>query len=173
MKRVFIFASMAMASGLMLANVYTSLVDARSWGSHFPDSILVARQYYHTVTPGAFFRIFSPLNQVLGLLGLLLFWKRGGKIRWLLGLAFLLYFTAEGLTFKYFYPRNDILFTSDVTDTEKIRAAWQQWSGMNWVRTLLLLGGFVCSSIALHHTYLVPKRKTGSVPSSRTALPVQ
>ena len=36
MKRLFIFASMAMASGLMLANVYTSLVDARSWGSHLP-----------------------------------------------------------------------------------------------------------------------------------------
>ena len=123
---------MAMASGLMLANVYTSLVDARSWGSHFPDSILIARQYYHTVTPGTFFRIFSPLNQALGLLCLLLFWKPGGKIRWLLGVAFLFYFTAEGLTFKYFYPRNDILFTSDVTDTEKIRAAWQQWSGMNW-----------------------------------------
>ena len=127
MKRIFIYASMATAAGLLFANIYTSLVDARSWGSLFPASIETARKYYQSVNPGDFFRIFSPLNQGFGLLCLLLFWKSGIKIRLLLGAAFLCYFMAEGLTFLYFYPRNDIMFKAEVTDLEKIKAAWLQW----------------------------------------------
>jgi hypothetical protein len=36
MRTIALFASISIASGLMFANVYTSLVDAKSWGSDIP-----------------------------------------------------------------------------------------------------------------------------------------
>jgi len=73
MKNVILFASITVASGLMLANVYTSIIDAKSWGANVPESISVSRDYFKVVNPGNFFRIFSPLNQVLGILALIYF----------------------------------------------------------------------------------------------------
>ena len=35
MKTIALFASISIASGLMFANVYTSLVDAKSWGQRY------------------------------------------------------------------------------------------------------------------------------------------
>ena len=85
MKTVALFASISIASGLMFANVYTSLVDAKSWGSDIPGSIAAAREYFKTVSPANFFRILSPLNQVLALAVLVLFWKSSSPIRMCLG----------------------------------------------------------------------------------------
>ena len=155
MKTIFLFASVAVASGLVLANVYTSIVDARSWGSNLPNSIAVARDYYSTVNPGHFFRIFSPINQALGLLVVLLFWRSVPEARWYLGIAFLLYLVAEGLTFGYFYPRNEIMFnTASLEDTDLLEKTWSQWNTMNWVRTMVLLVGIVLSFISVHKIYL-------------------
>ena len=65
MRTIALFASISIASGLLFANVYTSLVDAKSWGSDIPGSIAAAREYFKTVSPANFFRIFSPLNQLI------------------------------------------------------------------------------------------------------------
>ncbi|HYU97761.1 MAG TPA: hypothetical protein VE977_02990, partial [Pyrinomonadaceae bacterium] len=81
MRKIALFASISIASGLMFANVYTSLVDAKSWGSDIPASIAAAREYFKTVSPANFFRIFSPLNQMLALAVLVLFWKSSSPIR--------------------------------------------------------------------------------------------
>ena len=75
MKNILLFLSISIASGLLFVNLYTSLVDAKSWGSDLPNSIDAARTYFKVVNPGNFFRIFSPLNQVLGILVVMLFWK--------------------------------------------------------------------------------------------------
>jgi len=160
MKRTLLFASLVVASGVMLTNIYTSIVDAPSWGSNIPASINAAREYYKASNPGNFFRIFSPLNQGLGLLCVALFWKSGKTIRlYLLG-AFALYFVAEGLTFMYFYPRNAIMFNSATADQGLLREVWQQWSSTNWLRTLLVGAGVVCSALALHRSYsAVPQPK--------------
>jgi Domain of unknown function (DUF1772) len=154
MKRSIIFASMAIAAGLTLANVYNSIVDAPSWGSNIPTSIDTARQYYKSSNPGNFFRIFSPTNQFLGLLCVVLFWKQGKRVRYFLMAAFVLYVIGEGMTFMYFYPRNEIMFMSGTTDVETLKTTWQQWSSMNWVRSFVVAAGFVCSSLALHNSYL-------------------
>ena len=153
MKRLFLFASMSIAAGLVLSNVYTSLVDVPSWGSNIPASIETARQYFKVSNPGDFFRIFSPLNQALGLLCMILFWKRGKEIRWLLVSAFILYVIGEGMTFMYFYPRNDIMFNSTLTDADQLKSTWLEWRNMNWVRTAVILAGVVCSALVLHKTY--------------------
>src|SRR5258706_15825487 len=81
MKNVVLFASIAIASGLLLTNIYTSIIDAKSWGSNIPQSIETARKYFNVINPGNFFRIFSPINQLLGLLVLILFWKSSPAIR--------------------------------------------------------------------------------------------
>jgi hypothetical protein len=165
MKTVAVFLSIALASGLLFVNLYTSLVDAASWGSHFPGSIATARAYYQTVNPGTFFRLFSPLNQLLGLLVLILFWKASPAIRWSLGAAFLLYVLGDVLTFAYFYSRNAILFqTAPLTDVALLKQTWSEWTAMNWLRSLVLVVGLGCSFWALHQIYLTarPKRKAST-----------
>lgn len=154
MKQLFLFASIAMASGLLLTNIYTSLVDARSWGANIPRSIETAREYFKTVNAGNFFRIFSPANQVLGLLVLILFWKVSTTVRIFLATALLLYVLGDVFTFAYFYPRNKIIFqTAPLSDIETIRNAWMGWSTMNWLRSLIILAGLVFSFLALHKIY--------------------
>jgi uncharacterized membrane protein len=154
MKTIILFASIVIASGLFLTNMYSSLIDARSWGSDIPHSIATAREYFKMVNPGNFFRIFSPLNQLLGIIALVLFWKTSPEIRLQLGIALLMYLVAEGLTFGYFYPRNDIMFkTAALTDVELLKKTWSQWNNMNWVRTAVLLTGIIFSSLSLHKWY--------------------
>jgi hypothetical protein len=134
MVRIILLAvSAAVAAGLLFVNLYNSIVDAPNWGANLPGSIDVARQYYATSNPGNFFRIVSPINQVLAVILVVLSWKNNRY----LALAFLI--TAillDVLTFSYFYPRNEILFEAPL-NVEAIRQAWTQWSTMNWFRTLL------------------------------------
>jgi hypothetical protein len=154
MKQSILFASMAIASGLVLTNIYTSIVDVPAWGNNIPASLEIARQYYRVSNPGDFFRIFSPINQALGLLCVVLFWKRSTKIRSLLIVACIMYLAGEAMTFMYFYPRNDIMFKSDITQVENLKTTWLQWRSMNWVRTLIIATGVICSATALHYTYI-------------------
>ena len=154
MKSIILFASIAVASGLLFVNVYTSLIDATSWGNNIPDSIATARDYYKSVNPGNFFRLFSPVNQFLGVVVLVLFWKSSPAIRLYVAMAFVLYIAAEGLTFGYFYPRNAIMFKSaQITDIDLLRKTWSQWNSMNWVRSAMLLVGLIFSMLALHSFY--------------------
>ena len=171
MKRSLLFASMGIAAGLVLANIYTSLVDVPAWGSNIPASIEIARQYYKSSNPGNFFRIFSPLNQGLGLLCIILFWKHGKEVRWLVVTAFIFYLIGEGMTFQYFYPRNDIMFKPGLADAAQLKTTWGQWRSMNWVRTLVIAAGFVCSALALHRSYSFAKstRKTYTTANLETS----
>lgn len=153
MKHALLFASIVVASGLLFANVYNSVVDVPSWGADIPRTIEVAREYFKSVNPGAFFRMFSPLNQVLGLIALILFWRTSNNVRMFLGVALVLYVLGDVMTFAYFFPRNDILFINHLTDTETLRETWTEWKTMNWVRSLVVLVGIVCSLMALHRSY--------------------
>jgi hypothetical protein len=154
MKIIFLFLSAALASGLLLANIYSSVVDARSWGADLPHSIGVAREYFKAVDPGNFFRIFSPVNQVLGLLVLILYWKASPVIRTGLGVAFLCYVVAEGLTFAYFFPRNALMFRdANLSDVALLKRTWLEWSRMNWLRSSILLLGIAASFFSIHKIY--------------------
>ena len=156
MKTTFLFASITLAAGLIFVNMYTSLVDAKSWGSNIPGSIATAREYFKTVNPGSFFRIFSPINQLLGILVLVMFWKTSPTIRLYLAVALFMYLAAEALTFAYFYPRNAVMFeTADLTDTALLKKTWAQWNTMNWVRTLILLVGLIFSFLSLDKLYSI------------------
>ncbi len=143
-----------MASGLLFANIYNSMIDAKSWGADIPQSIETARNYFKTVNPGNFFRIFSPLNQILALLALIILWKVSPATRFYLSVALILYVLGDLLTFAYFYPRNDIMFKdAKLTDIDNIRNAWLGWNSMNWFRSLIVFVGIIFSFLALHKFY--------------------
>lgn len=66
MKRSILFASMGIAAGLVLTNMYTSIVDVPAWGHEIPASLDTARQYYQVSNPGDFFRFFLRSIRYLG-----------------------------------------------------------------------------------------------------------
>jgi hypothetical protein len=154
MKLLLLFASTALASGLLFVNIYTSLIDARSWGASIPRSIETAREYFKIVNPGIFFRKLAPVNLVVGLLVLILFWKDSATARIYLGIALVLYVLADVFTFAYFYPRNKIMFeTGSLTDIDTLKNALAGWRTMNWLRSFVILAGLVFSFLALHKIY--------------------
>jgi hypothetical protein len=156
MKMLIVFASVAVASGLLFTNMYTSLVDTVNWGSNLPQSIETTRSYFKAADPGNFFRLFSPLNQVLALLALILFWKASPGVRLYLGIAFIWYVLGDVLTFAYFYPRNDTLFKSTpLPDTDTLARIIGEWKLMNWVRTAIVFVGLCCTCFSLHKLYLL------------------
>ncbi|HEX7846058.1 MAG TPA: DUF1772 domain-containing protein [Chitinophagaceae bacterium] len=155
MKQLFLFASIALASGLLFTNIYTSLIDSRSWAASIPQSIETAREYFKTVNPGNYFRMISPANQVIALLVLILFWKVSTTVRIYLGAALALFVCVDLFTFAYFYPRNKIMFeTGSLTDIDTLKNALNGWRNMNWVRSLIMFAGLVFSFLALHKIYI-------------------
>ena len=134
-------------------NVYTSIIDARSWSAHIPDSIVTAREYFKTVNPGTFFRKASPLNQLFALATLVVCWKSGKKVRLYFGLALLVAVLTDVFTFAYFYPRNDVLFVHALSNADVLTKTCSEWRTMNWVRSLLLAFGLVCSMKGLDAYY--------------------
>ncbi|RZJ73093.1 DUF1772 domain-containing protein [Flavobacterium sp.] len=154
MRKVIVLASVSFASGILFVNVYNSLVNAVAVESDIPNSVIATRAYFKTVNPGDFFKIFSPLTQVFALLSLILYWKKSAKVRLYLGLAFALYLAADIFTFIYFHPRNDIMFNSEkLADTETLKRLASEWSSMNWVRSLVVLSGIVCSFVGIDRIY--------------------
>ena len=154
MKNIFLFASIAFANGLLFTNIYTSMIDARSWGANLPHSIETARQYFKSIDPGKFFRLFAPINLILALVTLILFWRLSTEVRTFLGVAFALYVLVDVFTFAYFYPRNDVMFKkAQLTDVEAIRKAWKGWKSMNWLRSFIILVGLIFSFLALYNIF--------------------
>jgi len=154
MKNIILFLSIVIASGTLFVNIYNSLVDVRSWGSDVPHSIATTRDYFKAVNPGNFFRVFSPVNQILALIVLILFWKAFPGVRWYLGAALIFYILGDVFTFSYFYPRNDIMWkTAQLSDTGLLRKTVSEWAAMNWLRSLIIFAGLCCSFLSLHKIY--------------------
>ena len=153
MKSVILFTSIVIASGLLLTNIYNSIVDAKCWGFDIPQSLETTRQYFKAANPGNFYRMFSPLNQVLALIVVILFWKSSPQARWYFVSAFVLYVLGDVFTFAYFYPRNAIMFEGSLNNVDALKKAWAEWNMMNWVRSLLPLTGLICIFFALRKTY--------------------
>jgi hypothetical protein len=159
MKKIILFASITLASGLLFTNVYNSLIDVKSWGSDVPNSIAAAREYFKAANPGNFFRVFSPINQVLALLVLILFWKSSRNIRLCLGVTFIIYVLVDVLTYGYFYPRNEIIHkTAQLKDIDLLKTTLNEWAGMNWLRNAMIAAGVVFSFLAMHKIYSLIKK---------------
>jgi hypothetical protein len=154
MKKAILFLSITVASGLLMVSIYNTLVDAKSWGSDIPASVQTARDYYKHVDPRRFYAIMGPLNLVLSLLTVILFWTHSASLRVYFTTSFLLYAAIVILTFAYFVPRDLILFTWPIQDHIKdIQMASVQWRLMNWLRSLLGLAGILFSFRGLDMYY--------------------
>ncbi len=154
MKKTALFLSITFMAGITFVNIYNSLIDANSWSSHIPESIAVVRQYYQSVNPGEFFRVFSPINQVLALLSLILFWKTSRNTKIFLGIAFVMAVSSDILTFLYFYPRNDLMMHLPLAgNSARLAVVLSQWQLMNWGRSLMVICGLICLFLALNEIY--------------------
>ncbi|WDF46635.1 DUF1772 domain-containing protein [Chryseobacterium sp. KACC 21268] len=154
MKKAILFTSVALASGILFANVFNSIVISDAARSDIPNSIVAAREYFKTVNPGDFFKIFSPVTQVFTLLSLILFWKTGKSVRLFLGIALVCSILGDILAFTYFHPRNDLMYLSQpILDTETLKTISSEWSYMNWVRSFILLVGVIFSFLAVDKIY--------------------
>lgn len=154
MKKLILFFSIISASGLVMITIYNLIVDAKSWGADIPASILTVRDYYKHVDPRKFFAIIAPINQMLILLTIILFWKDGKSLRIYFSISFALYAVIAILTFAYFIPRDIIIFSSPIAGhTEEIKTALSQWEVMQWVRSLLGLAGILFSFKGLDSYY--------------------
>ena len=144
--------SAAVAAGILFVNLYNSLIDAPNWGADLPNSLLAARHYFTVVNPGNFFRVISPINQVLAVIAVIVCWKFGRERYIAIG-SLVLTILADVLTFGYFYPRLDILFVAPIEGSmDVVRQAWQQWSDMNWFRSAMCAVNTVLALILLTST---------------------
>lgn len=149
MRKIVLYFAVAFSSGLFFTLVYNSIVNAANWESNIPHSITATRDFFVVANPGTFFQFVDPTNMLLVVLALILFWKHS-SIRMFLGIALICYVSSMILTFTYFYPRNDVMFTSEqLPDTDTLKKAANEWGRMGWVRCFLSLVGLACSFIAL------------------------
>jgi Domain of unknown function (DUF1772) len=161
MKKLIPFFSIICGSGLTMVSIYNTVVDAKSWGSDIPASIQAARDYFQHVDPRRFYEVAGPVNLVLIVLTLILFWKESVSLRFYFAASLASYAAILILTLTYFVPRNLILFTWPISDhLEQIRTASAQWSAMNWIRSLLGLAGVLSSFKGLDTYYATRSKKT-------------
>jgi hypothetical protein len=154
LKKAILFLSIITASGLFMITIYNFIVDSSSWGADIPASIQVARSYYSHVDPRNFFQIIPPINQLLILLAIILFWKDAVSLRIYFSISFLLYAFIAVLTFFYFVPRDKILFNLPMAgNSDAIKTALSQWRVMNWVRSSVGLAGILFSCKGLDTYY--------------------
>jgi len=153
MKKIIILISVAVASGVLFANVFTTMVIAVATESDIPNSVIAGREFFKHTNPGDFFKIFSPASQLLALVSLILFWKTSKKVRMFLGVALLCYITGDILAFTYFHPRTDVMFATPTPDIETLKRLSSEWSAMNWVRSFILFVGLVFSFLAVDRIY--------------------
>ena len=161
MKKLILFLSIICGSGLTMVSIYNTVVDAKSWSSDIPASIQTARDYFEHVDPRRFYEVVGPVNLILIVLTLILFWKDSVPERLHFAASFLCYAGILILTLAYFIPRNLILFTWSISDhLEQIRTASAQWSAMNWLRSLFGLAGVLFSFKGLDTYYATRSKKT-------------
>lgn len=144
-----------------MVTIYNTVVDAKSWSSDIPASIQTARNYFQHVDPGRFYEVAGPVNLILIVLTLILFWKDPVPVGFYFAASFSCYAGILILTLAYFVPRNLILFTWSISDhLEQIRTASSQWSAMNWLRSLLGFAGVLFSFKGLDTYYATRSEKT-------------
>jgi hypothetical protein len=128
---------------LLGATLYESVVMAPNYQRDVPTSIALARQFLQRTTPAHFFRVISPLTQLLLLASLIASWPLAAA-RWRLLTAFVLLVLVDVITYAYHYPRLTVMFKMPLQEdpSRMIRAA-REWAWGNIVRAVLLTGAFL------------------------------
>jgi hypothetical protein len=140
-----VFVAVALVSSAMLlgTGVYQNVVDAPNYMGA-PTSLEHARGFYHATNPGMFFRWLVPATQLFLVLALVFNWKPDPSTRWMVAGALGFLILTDMVTFRFHYPRNDILFVAPLTQP----AAYYdrvvtEWAIGNYVRVVLILTAVV------------------------------
>src|ERR1700693_6210399 len=96
---------------LLGTGVYQNVVDAPNY-MRAPTSLEHARGFYHATNPGMFFRGMVPVTQLLLLVAIVSNWRPAPFTRWTLGVALTVLVLTDLITFRFHYPRNDIMFVA-------------------------------------------------------------
>jgi len=131
--------ALVLSAMLLGAGVYESVAVAPNFQGA-PASLEHARGFYHSTNPGMFFRWLVPTTQLFLLLALVVNWKPAPGTRWKLGGALVFLVLTDMITFRFHYPRNDILFVAPLTQS----AAYydgivREWAIGNYARVALIL----------------------------------
>jgi uncharacterized membrane protein len=101
---------------------------APNYERDIPASIGVARQFLRRVTPAHYFRIISPLTQLLLLVSVVVCWEVPGA-RWFLLAALGALVLADVITFTFHYLRLNIMFKEPIPhDPARLRRAAREWA---------------------------------------------
>ena len=128
---------------LLGAGLYESIVLAPNYERDIPRSLEQARGFFISRTPAHFFRVVSPLTQVLLLGSAIAGWSQP-RLRWTAVTALVTLVLTDIITYAFHYPRLRVMFGDPLpADVAPVRKAARQWAAGNWVRIFLLLLSFL------------------------------
>jgi hypothetical protein len=139
LRLVAVAIALVLSAMLLGTGVYQNVVDAPNYMGG-PTSLEHARGFYHATNPGNFFRVLVPAAQLFLLVAIVCNWRPAPGTRWKLvgALAFLI--LTDVITFRFHYPRNDILFVAPLTQPPAYYdRVVKEWAIGNYVRVTLLL----------------------------------
>ncbi len=154
--------ALVLSAMLLGTGVYQNVVDAPNYMGA-PTSLEHARGFYHATNPGNFFRGLVPATQLFLLLAIVFNWNPDSGTRWKLVGALAALILTDVITFRFHYPRNDILFVAPLTQPpEYYDRVVTQWAMGNYVRVALILTAVVLVIISMiriaRETAAVPRR---------------
>ena len=124
---------------LLGTGVYQNVVDAPNYMGA-PTSLEHARGFYHATNPGNFFRGLVPATQLFLLLAIVFNWKPAPGTRWKLVAALACLAVTDMITFRFHYPRNDILFVAPLTQPPAYYdQVVREWAMGNYARVAMIL----------------------------------
>lgn len=136
---------------LLGATAYESVVMAPNYGRDVPESIDVARRFLQRTTPAHYFRVLTPVTQLI-LLGSVVITWRSAEVRYPTLAALVVLVLLDGITFTFHYPRLAIMFKGPMPeDAQRLRRAAREWAVGNIVRIALL----IAAVLAVLHALLV------------------
>lgn len=133
-------AAAVIALGMLLgASAYESVVMAPNYSARVPESLEHARSFFAVVTPASYFRVLSPVTQILLVLSTALAWREP-KARWWFVGALVALAAADVITFTYHYPRNEMMFQKPLSETppQALADAAREWGPANHLRIALM-----------------------------------
>ncbi len=140
LRQLAVSLAIAVLCMLLGAAIYESVVMAPNY-VHSLAALEHARGFREVSTPAAYFRILSPVGQLLLAASVVLSWRAPArKARWLLLSALVAAVATDVVTFTFHYPRNEILFVASLDRPwVKLQRIAQEWAWGNYLRIVLLV----------------------------------
>src|SRR4029077_6210540 len=141
--------ALVLTAMLLGTGVYQNVVDAPNYRGA-PTSLEHARGFYHATNPGNFFRAMVPTTQLFLLLAIVFNWKRDPGIRWRLAGTLGCLVLTDMITFRFHYPRNDILFIAPLTQPPAYYdRVVTEWAIGNYFRVAFILIAVVLAVLSI------------------------